>query len=668
MSTRAVAILLGLGLLVWPAAVATQTVPGGFRFERPIVTTGPGPHRLAMDVPLLVGAAEGVTDLRLFDASNREVPFILVRPAAATAVWRRGALLPIAPTETAARKTSGFEADLGETVNVDRFRLRGLPAGFLKRLVLEGSGDRERWTLLAGEATLFDLPDEQLQQLELPFTAGMYRYLRVTWDDSRSGRLPMPASAEVRQVVENAPPAPLRAPAVVERRPSEPGRSRYLIRLPGPHLPIVALALDVSADRVLRNAEVTESRLSGGEAAPAILGRATLRRAVLGTVAASDLRIPISAPNEPVVDLSIEDDDNPPLSLNGITAEFAELPWIYFESAGGPLVARYGGTNRQTPHYDLEAVRGSLRIDAVTDARWGEPTGVETPEPRSTAPLPLEGAPIDATLFRHVRDLPPGDAGLVALPLDAAVLAESGGPNQSFADIRIIDSGGRQVPYLVERRSEPLALDLTLAPATSTAVDTTSGRQTVYRVRLPFAGLPAARLVLTTDARVFDRRVQVGVERPADRNRREPWFEQVTGARWLHADRDRPSPPLQLTIGSVDATEMLVIVDEGDNRSLPLGPPRLLLPSYRLRFYRQAGTQLKLAYGRHDLSAPRYDLALLAPQVLGVAATEIAAGAVTPGAAPATTTLVSPVLFWSVLGLAVVILIGFVVKLIGKTA
>ena len=399
-----------------------------------------------------------------------------------------------------------------------------------------------------------------------------------------------------------------------------------------------------------------------------MLGRATLRRAVLGTVAASDLRIPISAPNEPVVDLSIEDDDNPPLSLNGITAEFAELPWIYFESAGGPLVARYGGTNRQTPHYDLEAIRGSLRIDAVTDARWGEPTGVETPEHRSTAPLPLEGAPIDATLFRHVRDLPPGDAGLVALPLDAAVLAESGRPGKSFADVRIIDSTGRQVPYLVERRSEPLALSVTLEPASSNTVDTSSGRRTVYRLRLPFAQLPSARLVLTTEARVFDRAVQIGIERPPDRRRRETRFDLAASSRWLHADRNRPAPPLQLMIGPVDATELLVVLDEGDNRALPLGPAQLLLPSYRLRFFRAADTPLKLAYGRDDLSPPRYDLALLAPQVLGVAATEIAAGARTAGAAPATTTLVSPVLFWSVLGLAVVILIGFVVKLIGKTA
>jgi len=680
MKTRAFATLTAaLLLLVFDPGVKTivraQSIPGSipqgtFRFERPVTTGAPGPYRLAMDVPLLVGAAERASDLRLFDSSDRELPFLLVRPASAMPVWRRGALLAIAPTENDTVKTSGFEADLGDTVNIDRFRVRGLPPGFLKRVTLEGSGDRTRWTLLVPQGTLFDLPDEHLQQLELSFTAGVYRYLRATWDDSNSGKVPLPNSAEARRVVENAASAPLRGAVEFQKRPSEPGRSRYSIRLPGPHLPIVALILDVSADRVLRDAEVTETRLSGLEASPAVLGRATLRRAVINNIAASDLRIPIDTPREPVIDLSIEDNDSPAITLNGVTVEFGELPWIYFDADGGPITARYGGENRQTPRYDLEAVRPTLRIDAVSEAKWGEPRSL-TPAPaeaRPPQPMPLEGAAIDVNLFRRVRDIPAGDAGLVAVPLDAAVLAESDGPGRSFSDLRIIDAAGRQVPYLIERRNEPLTLDLSLAPATSAVVDTMGGRRSLYRVKLPFTELPGARLVLSTESRVFDRAVQVGIEHAPDRHRRDPWFESLATARWVNADQERAAQPLQLTLNTLDATDLLLIIDEGDNRALPLGPPRLLLPSYRVRFYRPAATPLKLAYGRDDLTAPRYDLALLAPQVLGVAATEVVAGILSPTAAAAPTTkLSSPYLFWGVLSLAVVVLVGFVVRLVRKT-
>ncbi|HXI28903.1 MAG TPA: hypothetical protein VNG89_10775, partial [Vicinamibacterales bacterium] len=76
-------------------------------------------------------------------------------------------------------------------------------------------------------------------------------------------------------------------------------------------------------------------------------------------------------------------------------------------------------------------------------------------------------------------------------------------------------------------------------------------------------------------------------------------------------------------------------------------------------------TALRVAYGRRDLARPQYDLALLAPQVLGASARDLrldreqAVGSPAPAAA-----LVSPRLFWSVLALSVVVLVGFIVRLL----
>ena len=61
-----------------------------------------------------------------------------------------------------------------------------------------------------------------------------------------------------------------------------------------------------------------------------------------GDVTASSLRIPIDAPVEPQLDLVIDDGANAPSDVRGVTAVFAELPWIYFESTGDSLIARYG--------------------------------------------------------------------------------------------------------------------------------------------------------------------------------------------------------------------------------------------------------------------------------------------------------------------------------------
>ncbi len=74
---------------------------------------------------------------------------------------------------------------------------------------------------------------------------------------------------------------------------------------------------------------------------------------------------------------------------------------------------------------------------------------------------------------------------------------------------------------------------------------------------------------------------------------------------------------------------------------------------------------MRLAYGRDDLQAPQYDLALLAPRVMGAAAREVsvvAAGAATsPDAAAG---FASPRAFWIVLAGAVVVLLGLIVQML----
>jgi hypothetical protein len=665
------ALIAGALFLQAPATARQPAVAPAFRVERPIAANGSGPRRLAVDVPLLAGLNRDLGDLRLFDASGREIPYLLVFKGSAEPAWKPATILPVASVDGDKLKQSGFEADLGEILTTDRFRIDGLRPPFLKRVRLEGSGDRARWTLLVAEGTLFDLPDEKLRQTELAFTAGPYRYLRATWDDTNSARLAPPSFAAARLVASVVPPPPLTARLSVERRPSEPGRSRYRVRLPGSHLPIVALEFDLGGGHVLRDAAVYEARLSGAEAVPVLLGNGTLRRVVQGSLTAASLRLPMTPPVEPQIDLVVDDGDNPPLDVRGVEAIFADLPWVYFESDGTALSARYGNPSLSPPRYDLEAVRDSLRIDAVADAAWGEPHArtAEDNAAGAAPPLPTIGASLDPAVFKYLRAIPPGDSGFIALSLDAAALSHSAGAPAAFADVRVIDASARQVPYLVERASEPLSIDLRLEPVPQAPswLAAQPAKPSVYRLQWPFERLPSPRLVLTTSARVFQRSITVGVEREADRRHRDPWFEPLAGVAWTHADQDRPASALTLALPSTDARDLFVLVEEGDNTPLPLTTARLLLPAYRLRLFRAPGAVLRLAYGRADLAPPRYDLALLAPQLLGVAVTEVAAGAEEPSASQAVTVvLVSPIVFWGVLGAAVLVLVVMIARLLKK--
>jgi len=661
------------------AAGISLAAQAQFAAERPIRTVGPGPHRVEVDIELMSRGApftvvprggrpvaeNGLADLRLFDDAGGAIPYLLVYAPSREPSWVSArATLALAPTDT----SSGFEVDLGAVTEVDRVRIDGLASPFLKRLVLEGSGDRVRWTMLAAEGTVFDLPDEQLNQTEVAFTPGAFQYLRVTWDDTNSGRVGLPRSVAARRTPPAADPPSATAAVPVERRASEPGVSRHLIRLPSAGLPVVALELDVAGGHVFRQAVVMESQLSGAQAVPVEIGRTTLRRVVQGGAAASALRVAIEPPSQAELELVIEDGANPPLELTGVSVVLAELPWIYFEAPAGPVVARYGSRGLAQPLYDLEAARAGLRLESLPEAGW-EPSRATTSGPGAEdLTEPGTGAPLEASSFRYVRDVS-GSPGLAAVTLDAAVLAHSQGPSGRFSDVRLLDLDNRQIPYVLEQRDEPQVVEVPIrAAGEPRAVELRgSAGRSLYRAELPFSGLPESRLVLDTPARVFRRSVRVGVEREPDRRHRDVWFDVARSAEWRHTDPQTPATSLALSLRALNTDALIVEVDEGDNAPLPIAGARLLLPSYRLRFYLpESGA--RLAYGRSDLGAPQYDLALLAPRVMGTAAADatIAPESAEPagGAAP----LVSPVLFWTLLGVAVTGLTLLIVRLVRSGA
>ena len=647
-----------------------------FAHARAVIPGGGGPNRLSVDVPLLAGAQPlryesragaapaflgGLGDLRLYDPSGREVGYLLIAPLAVAERWQDGSVLPIQATE----EKSGFEVDLGNAVRVDRLRLAGIAAPFLKRMRLEGSGDRSHWSVLVDSSTIFDLPDERLRRTEIGFAPGEFQYLRVTWDDRNSAPVSLPTAVAARVVTLSPAPALAGVPVTFERRSSEPGRSRFRLHLPGARLPVTAIELTCGGGHLLRDARVSEPRLSGSTVVPAALGSSTLRRAVRDDVVAADLRIPILRPDGPDLDLAVDDGNNPPLELLAVSAELAPLPWIFFESAAGEtLTAWFGDPTLAAPRYDIEAMRASVDGLPLADAHWGERE--LGPSPTAAVPesngLPATGAPIDPSAFRYARTLPAGPPGLTAVVLDAAVLAHSRG----LADLRIADADGHHVPYVFETLDEPLALDLDELQPVVAQTPKRPG-ESRYRLRLPYENLPASRLVLTTTARVFERRVALTVERPPLDVRSQPRTETVMSTTWRHAEPEETAPALVVNLPSLTTATAELVIDEGDNTPLPLSRPKLLLPAYGLRCFRGSGQELTLLYGHPTLGAPRYDLALLAPQVIGARAYEVTPAPEALAAnLPVKHTSAQTKVFWGALVIAVLVLLILIGRLLAR--
>jgi hypothetical protein len=294
----------------------------------------------------------------------------------------------------------------------------------------------------------------------------------------------------------------------------------------------------------------------------------------------------------------------------------------------------------------------------------------EAPGGAAAPDAPERGARVDIADFTYRRLLAPGTAGLVTLQLDAAVLAHSRGPDETFADVRILDDHGAQIPYLLERGEESLSSDLEIRPTTSEArslEEPSIGSRSIYAIALPYANLPNPRVVFETSDRVFRRTLRLGIERPPDRRHRDAWLEVLALSEWQHADQATPAPPLEMAIRPRDGTRLLLVVEEGDNRPLSIAAVRLRLPSWRLRFVRPPD-RLHLVYGSATAAAPQYDLRLLTRSLTNARAGEVIADPEEARDAAPPAGRLSPWMFWAGLTLAVVVLLGLIVRLISAGA
>jgi hypothetical protein len=612
--------------------------------ERTIVPAQIGPNRLDLDAGVLAEARRDLGDVRLIDSSGAEVPYLLIGPSTAEARWMSGGMLPVVATKS----RSGFEVDLGAAHAIDELRVEGIAAPFLKRVQLEGSGDRAHWTLL-GETTLFDLPDDKLRNLTIAFDAGDYRYLRVTWDDRSSAVVKHVGGVLARLHDSASPQPPMFVPLAFEHSFDEPQRTRFRVALPGPNLPIASIKVNVASGDVFRQANVSALRFENGRLEPIPIGTGTLRRAQRFGGVADDLEIPISAPGSVDLELVIDNDNNPPLAVTSIEAHLTPQPWIWFEAkAVLPLTIRYGDAQLTAPRYDIEASRDAItKTKSPPAARYsGAAHDSKRDAAASETLASFRGATIERSDYRFARAIRPTKRGMARLLLDADVVARS----RQLADVRVVDASNRQVPYVVEQVAAPLIIPLAISPRVA------EGSTSKYTLSLPYASLPAGtRLVIKTTARVFEREVTL---RAAADDRRGRDAYVIASATWSGAQPD-------LVFEMTPRTRHVeLLVDEQDNAPLPLQSASLQIPTAALHFY-HSGMPLLLLYGNAQVAPPRYDLALLAPRVLSDAGMTV-----TLGGAPtaASESHLDVKIFWIALVVTTLALLAVLARLIASRA
>ncbi len=623
--------------------------PGEWKNRQTLRVDAPGIVTFAVPPATLDAARVDHGDLRLLDPAGREVAFGLTRVT--TPIVR--------PTRVKSFRSSLTASATEIVIETGRETIAAItletPArDFLKRARIETSPDGNTWRNVADDVPLFR--QFGAEQLAVPVSAA---FVRITLDDARSR--PVPFTGAIAMPRPAAPPVVLPLGVRIAQRDEFAGETVLTLELDAAHVSLDTLEFSTPERLFTRRVTIGIRELGEGTALERTVASGTIYQVAFDSVSGaqhSRVALGFVPPSRELI-VHIANGDSPPLAITEVRVSRHEIRCHFDAPAPGDYTILSGHELISTPRYDVSTLRPGTDVQTTVIT-----PGPLTPNPgyraRETLPgtTPL-GAAIDPAPWRFRKAVQVTTAGVQQLELDLDVLVRA---QSGFGDVRLVRDGA-QVPYLLERPALSRSINLTLQPAN----DPQRPRASRWEITLPQAGLPLTRLTLASPTALFQRHVRVFETVTDDRGNRHD--RTLANAEWSHTPGE--ARPLTLSFNAPPTTATLRIeTDNGDNPPIALSAATATHGVARLLFKTDTAP-VALYYGNAEAAAPRYDLALVAGQILAAQKIIAALGPEEKARSDgwAKTALAGArggVLFWSVLALVVVVLLVVVAKLLPK--
>src|SRR5438067_3758756 len=420
---------ISLLIIFWSGAVYALT-PNQWRFRQTIEVPASGLVQVNLPAETVNIARPDLSDLRIFDANEKEVPFLIDQPVprAESTLRPKDFHAEIISTETRLLIATGTDLTIaGITLET--------PAGasFIKSVRVEGSSDQKNWRTLTSGDPVFSMGNGAAK-LRVQFPEDKWQFLRVVVDDSQTPPVPWTGA---RLIIAGAP-APTEPVSIsIKSRDENPGMTRLGLDIGAANLRIASIRFGTSEPVFTRAVTVAAPELSEEKLHEQTLSSGVLYRVDLNGKIEARLDIPIEKQvyGRELV-LLIDNGDSPPLLISEVRADRRMTRLLFFAPAAGSYSLLSGNSQCDPPRYDLSQLGDQLRRAVATEGRVSRP--VLNPGYDAAANLPrglATGAEIDITPSKFRKPIQVAKAGAQQLELDPDVLARA---MPDLRDLRVV--------------------------------------------------------------------------------------------------------------------------------------------------------------------------------------------------------------------------------------
>ncbi|HOC55779.1 MAG TPA: DUF3999 family protein [Verrucomicrobiota bacterium] len=654
-------VVLGMafGALVLARAASSNAapLPSDWQHAQQLEVAAPGLVKLSLPTATLDAARPALEDLRLYDDAGQEVPYLVERPKPAPKPVRDAKTFQV--TVNAATTVLTLETGLAQPL--DGITLETPATSFLKAVRIEGSTDGEHWQMLAQGQPIFR-QSNGASQMRLAVPTGAWPWLRLTVDDRRSQPIPFTGARVHASAVESVP-AEVKALSLAGRD-ENPGASRLTLKLGAANLDVASIQIETAEPLFTRQVTLAVPQVAEDAIREVPVAQGVIYRvAIEGQPACSNLTVQVDgAIHSRELLLLIRNQDSPPLPVTAVRIERRPVYLVFWARAAGPYHLLTGNPRCPAPSYDLAALGANLKNVAASPQQLSSlAVNPAYRAPEVLAGVQNGGTALDVAAWKYRKPVKLSRAGAQRIELDLDVLAHA---QPGFGDLRLV-SAGKQLPYVLA----PTSISRSLTPTVTAAADKKDPRISRWIIKLPRPGLPVTRLHCTTRTPLFQRDVSL-YEEPTD-DRGDKYRHTLASASWTQTP-ERTSREFILGFHSSPRSDTLVLeTHNGDNPAVELEKFQVFYPATRVLFKAQPADELLLYYGNPQASAPRYDLSLVAGQLLaadqadaGLAAEEQLKKSWGEGSQPGK----GGVVFWGILAMVVVALLVIISRLVPRSA
>lgn len=632
------------------------TLPTEWSKVQRVEIPAPGLVKISLPAETLDAARAALEDLRLYDDNGNELPYFIERPRPASPPIQMGRAF----RGVLNANTTVITFETGFTQAIDAVTLESPAREFLKSVKIEATTDDRQWQPLGPAQPVFRQPNG-VAQLRLVFAAGVWRSLRLTVDDRRS--LPIPITgARIHAAAPEPTPAEF-FPVSIASRHENPGETRLTLNLGAGNLDLAALHVETSEPLFTREVMLAVPQFAEDGIREQTLAHDTIYRVALdGQPHALDLAVEFERQvRSRELILLVRNNDSPPLPITGVRAERRPVYIVFLAKSAGVHYLLTGNPLCAAPRYDLAGLGANLKAAAITAVSISSLTDNSNFRPPEVlAEIELIGTKLDISAWRFRKAMQLLNPGAQQLELDLEVLAHA---QPGFQDLRLL-RGDKQVPYVLQRTS----ISRTLTPSVTATNDPKDKTISRWILTLPQANLPVTRLSCTSRTALFQRDVTLYEELTNERG--EKYRSHFATAEWTQTpDRKGREQVLTLT-GPLHSNTLILETHNGDNLPIELENFRLFYPATRVLFKAKADDDLQLYYGNPRVASPRYDLDLVAGQLLVTeksTATLVAEQQLKPSSwAESRTPGKGGAVFWGILAVVVLGLLFVISRLLPK--